>query len=130
MSPTTKSVSCLAIEPSVMAIIAIFKLIVDLDLRNPEPNRNKTAGFTDQERNDFTRLLESGFVDVYRSLNPKKVAYTYFSYMRNARKNNVGWRLDYFVLSERILDWVISCEIDESIEKESDHLPISLTIKT
>lgn len=100
-----------------------------LDLRHPEPNRNKTAGFTDQEREDFTRLLKAGFVDVYRQLNPDKVAYTYFSYMRNARSNNVGWRLDYFVVSKRVFDQVVGCEIHYDVEKGSDHVPISLAIK-
>jgi exodeoxyribonuclease III len=101
----------------------------EIDLRHPEPNRNKTAGFTDQEREDFTRLLNAGFVDVYRTMNPDKVAYTYFSYMHNARQNNVGWRLDYFVVSERIFDQVQDCTIHREIEG-SDHVPISLTIRT
>lgn len=98
-------------------------------MKNPEANRNKTAGFTDQERNDFTRLLKAGFVDVWREMNPEKAAYTYFSYMGNCRAKNVGWRLDYFVVSERIYDQVISCEIHNEVEKGSDHIPISLAIR-
>jgi exodeoxyribonuclease III len=98
------------------------------DLKNPESNRNKTAGFTDQERDDFTRLLDAGFVDVWRQMNPKTVAYTYFSYLGNCRAKNVGWRLDYFVVSERIFDQITACKIHDEVEKGSDHIPISLTL--
>ncbi|VDK70897.1 unnamed protein product [Litomosoides sigmodontis] len=101
----------------------------EIDLANPKTNRNKTAGFTDQERNDFTRLLDSGFVDVFRKLNPKKEgAYTFWSNMHNAREKNVGWRLDYFVVSERIINKVKGCNILHSV-KGSDHCPVSLTIE-
>ncbi|PAV78268.1 hypothetical protein WR25_17664 [Diploscapter pachys] len=89
----------------------------EIDLANPESNRNKTAGFTDQEREAFTKLLEAGFVvslfiyfedDTYRNLNPdKKGAYTYYSYRFNAKAKNVGWRLDYFVVSERVMEQVV-----------------------
>lgn len=99
----------------------------EIDLKNPEANRNKTAGFTDQERNDFTRMLAAGFTDTWRTMNPKKVAYTYFSYFSNCRAKNVGWRLDYFVISDRIYDKVTSCEIHK--DEGSDHVPISLTIR-
>lgn len=115
---------------NLLCLLCLYLLLPLSDLKNPEINRNKTAGFTDQERNDFTRLLEAGFVDVWRKMNPDTVAYTYYSYMRNARSKGVGWRLDYFVVSERIFDKVISCEIEEDVQKESDHLPISLVIKT
>ncbi|EJW78317.1 exodeoxyribonuclease III [Wuchereria bancrofti] len=101
----------------------------EIDLANPKTNRNKTAGFTDQERNDFTRLLDAGFVDVFRRLNPdKEGAYTFWSNMHNAREKNVGWRLDYFVVSERIMNKVKKCDILHSI-KGSDHCPLSLTIE-
>ncbi|KAL3997506.1 exodeoxyribonuclease III (xth) family protein [Acanthocheilonema viteae] len=101
----------------------------EIDLANPKSNRNKTAGFTDQERNDFTRLLDAGFVDVYRRLNPEKEgAYTFWSNMHNAREKNVGWRLDYFVISERIMNKVKECNILHSV-KGSDHCPVSLTIE-
>uniref|UniRef100_A0A183HE90 exodeoxyribonuclease III n=1 Tax=Onchocerca flexuosa TaxID=387005 RepID=A0A183HE90_9BILA len=101
----------------------------EIDLANPKSNHNKTAGFTDQERNDFTRLLDAGFVDVFRRLNPEKEgAYTFWSNMHNAREKNVGWRLDYFVVSERIMNKVKECEILHSI-KGSDHCPLRLTIE-
>ncbi|CAG9537032.1 unnamed protein product [Cercopithifilaria johnstoni] len=101
----------------------------EIDLANPKTNRNKTAGFTDQERNDFTRLLDVGFVDVFRRLNPEKEgAYTFWSNMHNAREKNVGWRLDYFVVSERIMNKVKECNILHSV-KGSDHCPVSLTIE-
>ncbi|KAM3721818.1 Recombination repair protein [Dirofilaria immitis] len=101
----------------------------EIDLANPKSNYNKTAGFTDQERNDFTRLLDAGFVDVFRRLNPeKKGAYTFWSNMHNAREKNVGWRLDYFVVSERIMNKVKDCDILHSI-KGSDHCPILFTME-
>ncbi|EFO27125.2 exodeoxyribonuclease III [Loa loa] len=101
----------------------------EIDLANPKTNYNKTAGFTDQERNDFTRLLDAGFVDVFRRLNPEKEGvYTFWSNMRNAREKNVGWRLDYFVVSERIMNKVKECDILCSV-KGSDHCPLSLTIE-
>ncbi|CAD5205522.1 unnamed protein product [Bursaphelenchus okinawaensis] len=84
----------------------------EIDLKNPKANANKSAGFTDQERNDFTDLLGDNFVDVYRTLNPDKAgAYTYWSYFGNSRGKNVGWRLDYFVVSKRIMENVEECEI-------------------
>ncbi|KIH59834.1 exodeoxyribonuclease III [Ancylostoma duodenale] len=76
----------------------------EIDLANPESNRNKTAGFTDQERGWFTRLLEAGFKDTYRELHGDKQEYTFWSYMGNARSKNVGWRLDYYVVSNRVFD--------------------------
>uniref|UniRef100_A0A0N5A4W9 exodeoxyribonuclease III n=1 Tax=Parastrongyloides trichosuri TaxID=131310 RepID=A0A0N5A4W9_PARTI len=99
-----------------------------IDLANPKSNYNKTAGYTQQEIDDFTRLLEAGFVDVYRKMNPNETgAYTYYSYRFNARAKGIGWRLDYFVVSERIFDKVEDCKIHKNIEG-SDHCPISLTI--
>ncbi|KAF7636135.1 DNA-(apurinic or apyrimidinic site) lyase [Meloidogyne graminicola] len=104
----------------------------EIDLKNPDTNRNKTAGFTDQEREAFTRLLEAGFVDVWRSRNPDVTeAYTYWSYIGNRRAKNIGWRLDYFVVSERLLEKVIECEIHSEItgsQHGSDHCPLSMTI--
>uniref|UniRef100_A0A0M3IMJ7 DNA-(apurinic or apyrimidinic site) endonuclease n=1 Tax=Ascaris lumbricoides TaxID=6252 RepID=A0A0M3IMJ7_ASCLU len=100
----------------------------EIDLANPKTNRNKTAGFTDQERGDFTRLLQAGFVDVYRSLHPDKTgAYTFWSTMHNARATNIGWRLDYFVVSERLMDKVVKCEINSRV-MGSDHCPLTLQI--
>uniref|UniRef100_A0A915PCC7 DNA-(apurinic or apyrimidinic site) endonuclease n=1 Tax=Meloidogyne floridensis TaxID=298350 RepID=A0A915PCC7_9BILA len=104
----------------------------EIDLRNPDSNRNKTAGFTDQEREAFTRLLDAGFVDVWRSRNPDVAEiYTYWSYIGTRRAKNIGWRLDYFVISERLLEKVIECEIHSDITGSahgSDHCPLSLII--
>uniref|UniRef100_A0A915LMY5 exodeoxyribonuclease III n=1 Tax=Meloidogyne javanica TaxID=6303 RepID=A0A915LMY5_MELJA len=104
----------------------------EIDLRNPDSNRNKTAGFTDQEREAFTRLLDAGFVDVWRSRNPDVAeTYTYWSYIGSRRAKNIGWRLDYFVISERLLEKVIECEIHSDITGSahgSDHCPLSLII--
>jgi exodeoxyribonuclease III len=69
--------------------------------------RNKSPGFTDAERESFTQILESGFVDVYRHLHPETTQYTYWSYRFNAKTKNKGWRLDYFVLSKALLDRVV-----------------------
>ncbi|MFH4984103.1 hypothetical protein AB6A40_010812, partial [Gnathostoma spinigerum] len=95
----------------------------EIDLANPKSNHNKTAGFTDQERDDFTRLLNAGFVDVFRKLNPEKTgAYTFWSHMHNARASNTGWRLDYFVVSERLMGMVKECKIHSNVQG-SDHCP-------
>jgi len=102
----------------------------EIDLRYPETNRNKTAGFTAQEREEFTKLLEAGpFVDVYRRLYPyEKQAYTYYwnecDYLGGGK---IGWRLDYFIVSERIFDRVKECRIHKSVNV-SDNVPISLRI--
>ncbi|XP_033105216.1 DNA-(apurinic or apyrimidinic site) lyase-like isoform X2 [Anneissia japonica] len=75
----------------------------EIDLANPKSNRNKTAGFTDQERQGFTDLLAAGFIDSYRHFYPQKTAeYSFWTYMMNARAKNTGWRLDYFVVSEKL----------------------------
>ena len=99
----------------------------EIDLKNPKSNRGN-AGFTDQEREKFTRLLASGFVDSFRHLYPDKTgAYSWWSYMYNARANNAGWRIDYFLVSERIK----ACIDESSILPEvmgSDHCPVMLEL--
>uniref|UniRef100_A0A1I7ZAB4 exodeoxyribonuclease III n=1 Tax=Steinernema glaseri TaxID=37863 RepID=A0A1I7ZAB4_9BILA len=101
----------------------------EIDLKNPKTNRNKTAGFTDQERADFTNMLAAGFVDVYRKRNPEEEgAYTFWSYLGGARAKNVGWRLDYFVISERLFDNVEACDIHSKV-LGSDHCPVTMDIK-
>lgn len=97
----------------------------EIDLANPKSN-HKSAGFSPQEREGMTTLLSYGFVDSYRHFYPdKKGAYTFWSYMGNARAKNVGWRLDYFIVSERLMKQVKDCVIRSSI-KGSDHCPIVL----
>ena len=99
----------------------------EIDLKNPKTN-TKNAGFTPEERAKMTRLLQSGFVDSFRQLYPEKTeAYTWWSYMFHARDNNAGWRIDYFITSERLKD-----KIDDSIIRSdvfgSDHCPVELRI--
>ena len=99
----------------------------EIDLKNPGPNRGN-AGFSDQERAKFTQLLEAGFTDSFRHLYPDLTgAYSWWSYRFNARKNNAGWRIDYFILSDRMKDAVEDAAIHSDI-LGSDHCPISLTI--
>lgn len=99
----------------------------EIDLKNPKSNR-KNAGFTDEERQKFTQLLEAGFIDSFRYLYPdKEDAYTWWSYMGKARERNVGWRIDYFVLSERIKDNIKAAEIHPQV-MGSDHCPVLLEI--
>lgn len=99
----------------------------EIDLKNPSTNR-KSAGFTDEERDRMTKLLETGFVDTYRHIYPdKEDAYTWWSYMRQARDRNVGWRIDYFVVSESLVHRIKSVDIHSNI-LGSDHCPVELVI--
>lgn len=100
----------------------------EIDLKNPNSNR-RNAGFTDEERNKFTELLEAGFIDTYRYFNPdKQGAYTWWSYRFNSRANNTGWRIDYFCISERLADRLVSADIHPQVQG-SDHCPIELVMK-
>ena len=100
----------------------------EIDLKNPKTNRNN-AGFSDEERGKMTELLGSGFVDTFRHFYPEtEGTYTWWSYMRNARANNSGWRIDYFIVSERFIDRVKSSEIHSDI-MGSDHCPVELILK-
>ena len=98
----------------------------EIDLKNPKTN-HFSAGFTDEERGKFTELLNSGFSDTFRSLYPDKVEYSWWSYMFQARQKNVGWRTDYFVVSNRIMDKVKEAKIHTEI-MGSDHCPVSIEI--
>ena len=100
----------------------------EIDLKNPGPNRGN-AGFSDQERERFTRLLDAGFTDTFRFRNPDAVgAYSWWSYRFNARKNNAGWRIDYFLVSDRLRDRISETPIYKDIPG-SDHCPVGLTIE-
>lgn len=100
----------------------------EIDLRNPKSN-TKNAGFTIEERDKFTAFLNSGFIDTYRYLYPdKEGVYSWWSYMFNARKNNAGWRIDYFCVSERLKDSIAGADIHTDI-LGSDHCPVELVIK-
>ena len=98
----------------------------EIDIKNPKSNE-RNAGYTIEERNDFSRLLDNGYTDIYRQMNPNTVKYSWWSYRFNARSNNAGWRIDYFILSNRIVDKVISTDICNEI-MGSDHCPIVLEI--
>ena len=98
----------------------------EIDLKNPKTN-HFSAGFTDEERGKFSELLSSGFSDTFRSLYPDKIEYSWWSYMFQARQKNVGWRIDYFVVSNRILDRVKEAKIHTEI-MGSDHCPVSIEI--
>ena len=98
----------------------------EIDLKNPKTN-HFSAGFTDEERGKFSKLLASGFSDTFRSLYPDKVEYSWWSYMFQSRQKNVGWRIDYFVVSNRILDKVKEAKIHTEI-MGSDHCPVSIEI--
>jgi len=99
----------------------------EIDLKNPKSNR-KNAGFTDEERGKIDKLIKSGFTDTFRKLYPEKEgAYTWWSYMFNARANNAGWRIEYFLVSDRINDKIKEATIYSDI-MGSDHCPVGLEI--
>ena len=100
----------------------------EIDLKNPKPNRGK-AGFSDQEREKFQQLLGAGFVDSFRHLYPDRTgAYTWWSYRYNARENNAGWRIDYFLTTDDIKDRIVEAKIHSEI-MGSDHCPVELDIR-
>ena len=99
----------------------------EIDIKNPKTNR-KSAGFSDEERNKMTELLAAGFTDTFRYLYPDKTdAYTWWSYMMNARARNIGWRIDYFLVSERLNNRIREALIYDQI-MGSDHCPVGLEI--
>lgn len=100
----------------------------EIDLKNPATNRGN-AGFSDQERESFTALLNAGFTDTFRYLNPDATGcYTWWSYMFKARQNNAGWRIDYFLVSDRIRDKIQATPIYNQT-LGSDHCPVGLEIQ-
>ncbi len=99
----------------------------EIDLKNPKTNRGN-AGFSDEERGKFTQLLEAGFTDTFRYLHPGLTgAYSWWSYRANARKNNAGWRIDYFLVSQRRRESIVSAPIYDEIYG-SDHCPVGLEL--
>ena len=100
----------------------------EIDLKNPRTN-HRNAGFTDEERAKFTQLLQAGFSDTFRSLYPDRAGiYTWWSYLRKARETNAGWRIDYFVVSDRLMEKVEDATIHNEIFG-SDHCPVGLLLK-
>lgn len=98
----------------------------EMDLKNPKTNR-RNAGFTDEEREKFTQLLGKGFVDTFRWKYPEQVTYSWWSYRFQARQKNAGWRIDYFVTSERLKSRIEDAKIHTEIYG-SDHCPVELTL--
>ncbi len=99
----------------------------EIDLKNPKSNR-RNAGFTDEERGRMTIMLESGFADTFRTLHPNDATYSWWSYRFHAREKNAGWRIDYFIVSERLLDRVQGAAIHTGV-LGSDHCPVELTME-
>ncbi len=99
----------------------------EIDLKNPKTN-HFSAGFSDEERAKFSELLATGFTDTFRALYPDAVAYSWWSYMYHAREKNVGWRIDYFVVSDRLLPLVRDSLIFSDV-MGSDHCPVGLEIE-
>ena len=98
----------------------------EIDIKNPKTNRHN-AGFTDEEREQFSTLLNSGFKDTFRTLYPEQVTYSWWSYRFQARQKNAGWRIDYFVVSERLMPQVKDAKIHTDIFG-SDHCPVELEL--
>lgn len=96
----------------------------EIDLKNPKTN-TRNAGFTDEERAKMTQLLGSGFVDTFRYLHPEEIQYSWWSYRFKAREKNVGWRIDYFLVSERLASRLQSASIHTEI-MGSDHCPVEV----
>lgn len=99
----------------------------EIDIKNPKTNR-RNAGFTDEERAKFSRLLDNGFCDTFRTLHPDEVKYSWWSYRFKAREKNAGWRIDYFIVSTRLLEKVTAATIRNDIFG-SDHCPVGLEIE-
>lgn len=100
----------------------------EIDLKNPKTNR-KNAGFTDEERNKMTALLDDGFIDTFRYFYPDVTGrYSWWSYQFRAREKNAGWRIDYFITSEALKDRLVSADIHHAV-MGSDHCPVELVIR-
>lgn len=99
----------------------------ELDVKNDKANSG-SAGFTDEEREKFSTLLSNGYIDTYRFFHPETEKFSWFSYFGKARENKVGWRIDYFIVSEDLSDKLVSAEIYDDIDG-SDHVPVELIIE-
>lgn len=99
----------------------------EIDLRNPKENEN-TTGFLPEERSWIDRYLEHGFTDIFRQLYPQRIQYTWWTYRMNARQRNVGWRLDYFLITDSLVDQVDDVLIHDDV-MGSDHCPVTLCLR-
>ncbi len=117
-----------ATEPKPVVMCGDFNVAhEEIDLKNPGPNRG-TPGFSDEERGKFGQLVEAGFIDTFRLLHPDETgAYSWWSYRFNARANNAGWRIDYFLVSEELRNKVVGASIMADV-MGSDHCPVMLTL--
>lgn len=98
----------------------------EIDIKNPKANR-RSAGFTDEERNKMTELLDSGFIDTFRYFYPEEIKYSWWSYLGHAREKGIGWRLDYFIVNKEMIKNIKDSTILDEVEG-SDHCPIKLEI--
>lgn len=98
----------------------------DIDIFSPKTNK-RSAGFTAEEKAEFTKFLDGGWVDTFRELHPETVKYSYFNVKTNARAENKGWRLDYFVINKEAFKAVVDSDINDKVYG-SDHLPVELTL--
>ena len=99
----------------------------EIDIKNPKTNR-RNAGFTDEEREKMTELLASGFIDTFRTLYPEQITYSWWSYRFRARERNTGWRIDYFLVSEKLRERIVDARIHTDIFG-SDHCPVELDLR-
>lgn len=99
----------------------------DIDLARPKPNYNKSAGYMQEEIDGIQKYLNSGFIDTFRLIHPKKEKYSWWSYRAGARAKNIGWRIDYFLISDSLKDRVVDAEILNEIVG-SDHCPVQLDL--
>ncbi|MBO1364169.1 exodeoxyribonuclease III [Prevotella sp. A2931] len=99
----------------------------EIDLKNPKTNR-RNAGFTDEEREKMTMLLANGFTDTFRTLHPEEITYSWWSYRFHAREKNAGWRIDYFLISDRLREHLKQASIHTEIYG-SDHCPVELELE-
>jgi len=99
----------------------------DIDIARPKPNYNKSAGYTQKEIDGIDKLFAAGYVDAFRHLHPDTVKYSWWSYRAGARKRNVGWRLDYFLVSHKLQEKISGADIYNDIHG-SDHCPVSVQL--
>lgn len=99
----------------------------EIDIKNPKTNR-RNAGFTDEEREKMTELLACGFIDTFRTLYPEQITYSWWSYRFRARERNTGWRIDYFLVSEKLRERIVDARIHTDIFG-SDHCPVELDLR-
>ena len=100
----------------------------EMDIKNHKSNYNKSPGYTQKEIDGLEAFLNGGFTDTFRALHPEEIKYSWWSYRFNSREKNTGWRLDYFLTSDRILNKVKTAEIHNDIFG-SDHCPVSITLE-